>query len=105
MNAIQIIFLILGAVGLGYGLRALVRGEMEAYHKGDIRTYQGESVYYLAGGLILASLGLIAFMVLGLPVALALLMSVAFFAGQYFANRIEDTKQGTAPAKEKSKQS
>jgi hypothetical protein len=93
MTLPELFFLALGSMGFGYGLMILWRGRVRLYDKGVIRSYEGHAARYVAGGIMIASLGGLAIGILGFGyVWLAILSLIGYFVGRAMANEEANKK-------------
>lgn len=94
MDFVQIIMLVGGVIGIGYGGYVLYKGHLEIYHvrSGEFRLYTGQAAQFIGGGIALAGVGSA---ILGLagftPVAIliGLLCSAGYFVSRSLANRLQ----------------
>lgn len=85
------LFIIIGSVGLGYGISTLLRNYIEIYSipKRRIVEYKGLPAQIVSSGIILASLATLAIAIIGYVAwPFMFVVAVAYYGGFIIANRI-----------------
>lgn len=89
MNIIQLLFIILGIVGMAYGLRIILKQSATLYRRrtGQMREYEGQAAQLIGVGILALGIGAVFFGLIGWGgVFYGLVGATIYFVMVYLAN-------------------